>query len=230
MPNLEFYLDTFKITDTRSHHDDTLIAGIGVYVNGKEFGPNVQSMGDFNNGTHSFSKHKLQPVTGVPVNPTDSVVVVIEIYNNGDHHSPNENLLRGEIGTAAQKLFSATIPAVKLGDDQSHPTGADANSKLSAYPVDFPNADGGETTQPVLENVLTGGLYSLIKSAFKDCDGPVAVAGYVFKGATIIDAINAAADKTFHQSDTFNAKKEGWGTPCNSSGSNYIVNWGVKGS
>ncbi len=230
MPNLQFYLDTFKITDTRSHHDDTLVAGIGAYVNGKEFGPNTEQIGDFNNGTHSFSKHKLLPVTGVPVNPTDSVVVVYQIYNNGDHHSPNPNLLSGEIGLAAQKLFSATIPAPKFGDGGSQQTGADANSKLSAYPVDFPNADAGETSQPVLENVLTGGLYSLIKLAFKDCDGPVAMGGYVFKGAIILNALNAAADKTFHQSETFNAKKEGWGTPCNSSGSNYIVNWGVKSS
>lgn len=230
MSNFQVYLDTFKITNTRSIHDDTLAAGFCIYVNGKPYGPTSAGLGNFNNGTHSFSKHGLKPITDVPIAAKDSLILSYQIFNNGDHGYPNPNLISGLVEQAVEATLSAKIV--------NHSPGSGAGDDHENIPVEKPDqlqgeqedGDSGGTSAPVLENVLTGGLYSLIKYGFKDCDGPVAGGVFQFTGAQIIAAINATADKVFQQSNTFNGKKEGYGAPCNHSGSDYIVNWAIKPS
>ena len=101
MPDYIFSLDTFEITDTRSTFDDTLIAGFSVWINGYDFGPVVANIGDFDNGTYSFSDHGMPRIGPVTVGPYDYAVLVFELFNNGKNGHPNivelEEALRADL-------------------------------------------------------------------------------------------------------------------------------------
>ena len=105
-----FSLDSFRITDTRSRHNDTDYVSFTLLVksaNGTGTPKTLtKSMGDVNNGTHKVGL----TFSGIPVNPTDTVVLNYLIVNAG-HGNPSQ-VVSG-LESAGTKL--ATAGATALG-------------------------------------------------------------------------------------------------------------------
>jgi hypothetical protein len=209
VPTFQFYLADFKITDTRSHHNDTLIAGLGVAVNGAIAGIQVAQMGDFNNGTYQFWEHKLDAVNNAVINPNDEVSFVFQMYNNGHNHKPNQAML-----TEAIVKDLSTLQAQINGAHGS-----------SGNPGDFPSPDYSDASGAAF---FTGGLYEMFKAIFGNCDGIVVGYGQSLMGSQLEASVNAGPGGVLKNSNIFNATTNGYGKPCNSSGSNYIVTWIVQ--
>src|SRR5258708_3440734 len=115
-----FTLDSFKITDTRSRHEDTDYVSFTLLVkpaNGEGTPQTVTKyMGDVNNGTFKVGLS----FPSVSVGPTDSVVMNYLIVNTG-HKNPSQTVttlenagtqLATKGGTAAGALIGSSIPGL----------------------------------------------------------------------------------------------------------------------
>ena len=144
-----FTLDSFRITDTRSLHEDTDYVSftLGVDKAGTMGAPQTLTkyMGDVNNGTFqvnlSFPK--------VAVGPTDLIVVNYLIVNTG-HKNPSQ--------TVSTLENAGTQLAIKGG---AAAAGAIAGSAIP----------GLGTALGAIAGWLAGEIVSIINA---NCDGPVA--------------------------------------------------------
>jgi hypothetical protein len=228
MATYQFYLESFTITDTRSHHKDTLVAGFGVVVNSTIYGPLSAQLGDFNNGEYVFWQHGLGAIDNVPIKASDNVALLYHVYNNGKGGLPDIAALSAElrsrlvdVGKSSQETQLARSRIASEGKTDS----GDAEFPPQPYFDDgFWTGEDGRGGDPTLvRNIFTAGLYSIIKYSYQNCDGPVAFGWLWTTGSALEKAIAAAPGQPLRTTKTTNAKALGLNSPCNSSGSNYII-------
>ena len=112
-PTFTFTLDSFRITDTRSRHEDTDFASLTLLVRAADGSgtPQTQtkSMGNLNNGTFNVGLS----FANVPVDPSGSVVFNYLIVNSG-HKSEGDinNALETVGGSLAEKGLVAGGTAI----------------------------------------------------------------------------------------------------------------------
>jgi hypothetical protein len=99
-----FTLTSFRITDTRSLHNDTDFVSIAVAV-GKNPPITVPAkpMGDVNNGTHTVNLS----IPNVAVGPNDTVAFSYSIVNIGYDKNSVEHALQSATNAAASKVAAA---------------------------------------------------------------------------------------------------------------------------
>jgi hypothetical protein len=201
-----FALDSFRITDTRSLHEDTDYVSISLAVGAAAPITRVKYMGDVNNGTFkpgvSFDN--------VAVDPTMPAVFSYTIVNNGHGAKANVEKALEQAGTQlAQKAAQAAAKAV----------GAEIGSLLGA--------SIGTAAVPIVGTALgtvAGWLVSEIGSVlFANCDGPVAAGLHAFTGAEL--AAMTAGGKVMTQTDHNPGIDSPRGCGRNS---NYYVTWSVR--
>ena len=102
-----FTLTKFKITDTRSVHEDTDFVSVAVAVgNNPPVSLPTKSMGDLNNGT--FTVNLSIPATALP---TDSVSFSYGIVNSGYDKNTLEQDMKKAVSDAASKGAKAGLSA-----------------------------------------------------------------------------------------------------------------------
>jgi hypothetical protein len=113
-------LDSFKITDTRSRHEDTDYVSFTLLVKSNTGAGTPETitkyMGDVNNGVHTVNLS----FPRISVGPTDVVVMNYLIVNSG-HKNPSQVVstlesagtkLASEAGTAAGAAIGSVIPGL----------------------------------------------------------------------------------------------------------------------
>lgn len=199
IPTFTFTLNSFKITNTRSLHEDSDYASIAVAVNKN---PAVtspsKSMGNLNNGT--FPVNLSLPNIGV--GPNDVVAFSYAIVNSGYNSDSVEQDLKKAAAALASKAATAGAGAV------GGALGGPAGSLLSMV--------GAEAF-----SWLLGELTGII---FPNCDGPVAAGNHVYTGAQLAHqtANGATLSATDNNPGTDSA------TGCGSN-SQYYVTWSIAG-
>ncbi len=249
----QFYLDSCEIMDTRSVHEDSILAGLGVIVNKEPHRPNqVAQVGDHNNGKFSFWQHGLGSLDQVEIADTDTFAFIFQLFNNGQAHRPNASdldayILRDLINASDQllpvqnppppKAINLTMPNMpKLGGllGQTGALSFGQNSS-SISPPPMPNFnvllpgkdwqyDGSFSSLAYHDpNFLKGSLFSAI--------GSMVLSGCDGPlGCGLITGTGAELDKRIptvgplRLSAELNAKNLKLGAPCNPAGSNYVVN------
>ena len=230
VPNYQFYLDRFEVTDTRSFHKDTLLAGFGVIVNGTTFGPVTAQLGRFNNGIYGFWQHGLGSLDNIPIARADKVAFRYAIFNNGHDHRPDEASLISDLKSDLPKLLS-TVPTIATSTskfrylDHDGIYGHDGPGPPTGSGEQWTGESGKGGDPTLVRNIFTGGLYSLIKYFTKSCDGIVAFGGLATTGANLeYHMTNGVLSYT----DVCTSDSMGVDKPCNRSGSRYLVNWLVQ--
>ena len=165
-----FSLDSFRITDTRSRHEDTDYVTVSITVGTNPTVTKTQRVGDVNNGTHHVG---LGVAAEIPTNKTVPVVFSYVILNNG-HGSPST------VEKEAEKALSA------LGSKA-----ADAASKVVASAIGAAVGEAlGTAVVPLVGSAigaLAGWLVGSIGGIlFANCDGVVAAGMHVYSSADLI--------------------------------------------
>ncbi len=201
-----FALDSFRITDTRSLHEDTDYVSISLAVGSAAPITKVKYIGDVNSGTFkpglSFDN--------IAVDPTVPVVFSYTVINNG--HGPKANVEKAleQAGTQlAQKAAQAASKAI--GQEIGGLLGASIGT--AAVPV-------VGTALGTLAGWLVGEVGSVL---FANCDGPVAAGVHVFTGAEL--ASKTASGKVLTQTDHNPGTDSPHGCGRNS---NYYVTWSLR--
>ncbi len=227
-PLYQFYLDKCVITNTRSIHNDTLLAGLGVIVaNGTEISPpfiTCAKLGDHDNTTFQLWQHGLGSLDNIGIEPQATVTFLYEIYNNGAKGHPNAAELTELIGDhlklqAATNALNASNPALAA----ALVTQQQLDQLKQQIAAEGANADVKSTT--LASTIFTGGMYGLFFSVIDGCDGIVAAGTYSATGATLTQRLASSPNNVIAQTDTSNGKQNGWGAPCNPHGSNYLISW-----
>jgi hypothetical protein len=201
-----FSMDSFRITDTRSAHEDTDYVSISLAVGSAPPITKTKAMGNLNNGTFKVGLE----FDSVSVGSDMPVVFTYAIVNNGHGSQANVEQSLQKAGTQlAQKAAEAAAKAV----------GAEIGSALGA--------SIGTAAVPVVGTALgalAGWLVGEIGGfLFANCDGPVAAGVHVFKGADL--ASQTGGGKVLTQTD----HNPGTNSPTGcGSNSNYYVSWSVK--
>lgn len=111
-----FTFDSFRITDTRSRHEDTDYASLTLAVGSGAPQTVTKKIGDVNNGTHAVNLS----FQNIAVNPSDTVTMNYLIVNTG-HKSPSEVVstlegagtkLAASAGAAAGAAIGSAIPGL----------------------------------------------------------------------------------------------------------------------
>jgi hypothetical protein len=153
-----FTLNSFRITDTRSLHNDTDFVGIAVAVGSNPpITVPTKAMGDVNNGTHQVNL----TIPNVTVEPGQMVAFTYNITNTGYNANSVEQAIKSGVASEAQKALTA---------------GAMALGGLVGCP------ECGSLVGPAGGNWLLGKLEGVI---FADCDGPVAGGAHTFPQASL---------------------------------------------
>ncbi len=196
-----FTLTNFRITDTRSLHNDTDYVSISVAINGQapiKLPP--KAMGDVNNGTHQVSLS----IPNVTVGPTNTVAFVYTIVNSGYNSNSVEQALQKVVNFGAEKgagAGSAALCGLVTGD----PTTA-------------------KTCETVGSSAATWAMGKLDSIIFANCDGTVAAGTHGFTGAAL--AKGTANGGVI--SGTDDNKGTDSPTGCGSN-SRYYVSWSITG-
>ncbi len=168
-----FTMTTFKITDTRSVHEDTDFASVASAVGTASAVPGpTKSMGNLNNGTYTANIS----VTASAL-PTDSVSFTYGIINSGYDANKLETNLKKAIESAAEKAAKAGLAAA--ANTALPGSGAIASSIGSAGTDWF--------------------IGKLLDIVFANCDGSVAGGNHVFSGSQL--AAQTAGGKTISGTD-----------------------------
>jgi hypothetical protein len=168
-----FTLVSFKITDTRSLHEDTDYVSMAVAVNhNAPITSPTKSMGDLNNGTF-----KVNLSIAVAAAPTDVVAFTYSIVNTGFAKNSVEADLQKATAAAASK-------------------GAAAGAGAAGGAVGGPLGAGIAAVGTEAVGWALGKLEGII---FANCDGPVAAGDHVFTGAQL--AAHTAGGKVYTVTD-----------------------------
>jgi hypothetical protein len=201
-----FSMDSFRITDTRSRHEDTDYVSISLAVGSAPPMTKTKAMGNLNNGTFNvgLTFDNISVASNVPV------VFSYAIVNNGHSSQADVEKSLEKAGTQlAQKAADAAAKAI----------GAEIGSALGA--------SIGTAAVPIVGTALgavAGWLVGEIGGAlFANCDGPVAAGVHVFAGADLASKTSngQVLMETDHNPGTDSP------TGCGSN-SNYFVTWSVK--
>ena len=166
-----FTLNNFRITDTRSVHNDTDFVGFSVAVGSNPpITVPTKAMGDVNNGTHQVNL----TIPNVLVQPGQTVAFTYRIDNTGYNANKVEQALKTAVAAGASK--AATAGGAGLGS-------------LIGCP------ECGAAVGPGL-GWLAGKLEGII---FADCDGTVAAGAHTFPQADL--ARLTAGGKVISQTD-----------------------------
>src|SRR4051794_12980690 len=105
-----FSLDNFRITDTRSRHEDTDFVTVSITVGNKPAVTKTQSVGDVNNGTHAVG---LGVSAEIPTDVAVPVVFSYVILNNGhgDHAAVQRGVEAALSALGSQAAKAATTAA-----------------------------------------------------------------------------------------------------------------------
>jgi hypothetical protein len=154
-----FTLNSFKITNTRSLHNDTDFVAMAVAVgsNAPIILP-AKSMGDLNNGSYKVN----MSIPNALVGSKQAVAFSYSIVNTGYDQNTVEQALKKAVSALAQKAAEAGAEA--------------ASTALGGDPTT------GKAIEDAVGPTLIGKLTSVI---FADCDGTVAVGKHVFSGAQL---------------------------------------------
>lgn len=157
-----FTLDSFRITDTRSRHNDTDFVSFTLMLkagNGNGMPQTVKkAMGDVNNGVHPINLS----FANVTVDPASSVVLNYLIVNSG-HQNPSQ--IESTLESTGTSL------AVK---------GATALGAAAGSFIPIPALG---TLLGAGAGFLAGKLTSILNA---NCDGPVAAEQNTFTGADLL--------------------------------------------
>lgn len=195
-----FTLTNFRITDTRSLHEDTDFVSIAVAI-GKNAPITVpaKSMGDVNNGTHTVNLS----IPNVAVGPNDVVAFSYSIVNSGYNKNSVEQALQSAVNAAASKVGAAGGAA--LGGLVSGGTGAGIGSMV------------GDKAGAWL-------IGKLDKIIFANCDGTVAAADHAFTATALASGTRNGAAITMTDDNKGTNSPHGCGR-----NSRYYVTWTVTG-
>lgn len=198
VPVYTFTVDSFKITETRSVHNDTDYVSIAVVVglNPPITAPTM-SMGDVNNGTHAVNLS----VPNVPVGPGDAVAFTYTIVNSGYSSDLIEEALQKATAAAASKGGAAAAAA----------GGAVAGGPLGSLIA---------VVGTVAFGWLAGKLEGVI---FADCDGVVAGADHAYTGTQL--AAQTADGSIIMVTDNNKGTNSPDGCGANSQ---YYVTWSIS--
>ena len=161
-----FTLDSFRITDTRSLHKDTVFASLNMTVGGNPSVSKTRAMGDLNNGTYQ---------TGLTVEadiPNDDTLIICKYVIVNAGHSNND-----AVEKSIQTAFHSIDQAV-------------SNNKKTTAEIGVVTALGVAVV-PFAGSALIG-LSVIVGAAwvgsllFADCDGLVAAGVRVFKASELI--------------------------------------------
>ena len=161
-----FTLNSFRITDTRSLHNDTDFVGMAVAVGSNPpISVPTKAMGDVNNGTHQVNL----TIPDVTVEPGQTVAFTYNITNTGYNANSVEQAIKSGVASEAQKALTA---------------GGMALGSLIGCPAcgSLVGPAGGDWLLSKLESVI-----------FADCDGPVAGAAHTFPQASLATLTNNGA-------------------------------------
>jgi hypothetical protein len=155
-----FTLNSFRITDTRSVHNDTDFVSVAVAIgNNKPITVPAKSMGDVNNGTYQVNLS----IPHVSVAAGDKVAFSYAILNTGHDKDSVEKALTPAAGNAASKAVAAGV--TELG---------------SIVGIDPATANAiGQKAGAWLGPKLAGII-------FANCDGSVAAGDHVFTGGALV--------------------------------------------
>jgi hypothetical protein len=219
----QFYLDKCVITNTRSLHKDTLVAGLGVVLtkgtSASKPSVTCAKLGDHNNTTFSFWEKGLASLDNIGIDADTQVTFLYEIYNNGAKGHPDLDELQQQIGDHLK--LQAALNALNSSNPQLAEAlvSQDELDKLKQQ-MSTPSAKS-----LMFASVFTGGLYGAFYSLIDGCDGIVAAGTYSATGAVLSERIASSPNQVIVQTDTSNGKQNGWGAPCNPHGSNYVISW-----
>ena len=153
-----FTLNSFRITDTRSLHNDTDFVGISVAVGSNPpITVPTKAMGDVNNGTHQVNL----TIPNVSVEPGQTVAFTYNITNTGYNANSVEQAIKSAVASEAQKALTA---------------GGMALGSLVGCP------ECGSLIGPAGGNSLLTKVEGII---FADCDGVVAAGAHTFPQASL---------------------------------------------
>ncbi|HEX4037080.1 MAG TPA: hypothetical protein VHX37_03400 [Acidobacteriaceae bacterium] len=196
-PAFTFTLDSFKITNTRSLHEDSDYVSIAVAVGSNPaVSSPTKSMGNLNNGTFQVNLS----IPSVAVGPTDVVAFSYAIVNSGYNQDSVEQDLKKAAAALASKAATAAAGAV--------------GGALGGPPGSLLSMVGSEAF-----GWLLGELTGII---FPNCDGPVAAGNHAYTGAQLSQqtANGATIGATDNNPGTNSA------TGCGSN-SQYYVTWSI---
>lgn len=167
-----FSLDNFRITDTRSRHNDTDYVTIDIQVGTNDPVTRTQKMGDVNNGTHPVGLGIAAPI---PPDLNVPVVFSYAIVNNG-HGDPSkvQQGTEAALKTVGSQVAKAAASAV------GGAIGAEAGAALGTAAIPLLG-----TALGALAGWLVGEIGSVL---FADCDGPVAAGVYVYTSSQLIQS------------------------------------------
>lgn len=193
-------VDSVRITNTRSLHEDTDFATASVTVGTGQPQTQTKALGNLNNGTHPVGL----TFSGITVPAGQKVVLSYAMVNNG-HGSPSEvqTMLTQAGNTLANKAAQAAATAI------GGAIGAELGSSIGSAAVPIIG-----TALGALAGWLVGELTGII---FADCDGPVAAGVHVFTAEDL--------QKAQSQSDHTPGTDSAWGCGSNSE---YYVNWSTS--
>jgi hypothetical protein len=170
-----FSLDNFRITDTRSRHEDTDFVTVSITVGNKPAVTKTQSVGDVNNGTHAVG---LGVSAEIPTDVAVPVVFSYVILNNG--HGDHAAVQRG-VEAALSALGSQAAKAATTAAGGAIGAALGASLGTAAVPL-------VGTAIGALAGWVVGAVGGVL---FANCDGVVATGIHVFSSTQLIQ--NTAA-------------------------------------
>ena len=199
-------LDSFRITDTRSQHEDTDFVSVSLAVGNKPPVSQTRSLGNVNNGTHPINLS----FPTVKIAPNETAVLTYSMVNAG-HQSPDAVTKALQAGTNSLAQKAAQIAATAAGSAIGEALGASIGT--AAVPLIG-------TALGALAGWVVGGAFGLILA---DCDGPVAAGVHVLTYAQIKASIEGGHGLT--QTDEHPGVDSNHGCGGNS---HYFVTWSVR--
>lgn len=197
-----FTLDSFKITNTRSRHEDTDYVSFTLLHQPKTGNPNTQtlkkSLGDKNNGTFPIGLS----FPSVVVSPGDTLVMNYVMVNSG---SKDESKVYSTLEDTGTKLATAGLTA-----------GLTAAGAAIGTAIPIP---GVGTLLGAAAGWITGEVRSLLDA---DCDGTVAAEQVKFT----YDNLVAKTEHGTYKEDTYHPGTDSAGG-CGSN-SKYYVAWHIQ--
>lgn len=194
-----FTLDSFKISDTRSLHKDTVYVSIAVAVGSN---PAItlptKSMGDLNNGTYSVNLS----IPNVKVSAAEKVAFSYSIINSGHDKDAIEQTLQKVVAGGASKV--AASGAGVVGGAVGGPLGS-----------------GLAYVGTLAAGWALGKLEGIL---FANCDGTVAAGDHVFTGTQL--ARLTADGRVALATDENKGTNSPVGCGGNS---HYFVTWSITG-
>ncbi len=192
-----FRLDSFRITDTRSLHNDTDFVSAALHVGANPtMSLPTKSMGDVNNGTFKLGME----FVNVSVPDTTVVAFSYSILNTGFAKNDVEQAVQKAVTAAASK--AAASAAAALGGVLGGPLGSG---------IAIVGSKAGSWAISKLESII-----------FANCDGSVAAGDHAFTGAQL--AHMTAGGKVMTVTDENKGTDSNHGCGGNS---HYFVTWSI---